>query len=170
MGFAHINAWRVCIESWLWLPPSLPRMVCRAMGVRWNTCGTQISCFAIFILVLGSHGCWSLNSEGKFVLVIVGEPHYQILISCWTLFIFLLIVIGIKVQDGYCWNSVQAWMTIHMVLLQIGMPMIMTRACGQGFIGLMETSKSCKSLLRVLKIPNCILSENRGQMCWIFCG
>ncbi|GFS46262.1 leucine-rich repeat protein kinase family protein [Actinidia rufa] len=50
------------------LPPPLPCMVFRAMGVWENTCGTQISCFAIFTLVLGSQGCWSLNSEGWVLL------------------------------------------------------------------------------------------------------
>ncbi|GFZ06148.1 leucine-rich repeat protein kinase family protein [Actinidia rufa] len=54
-------------------------MVCRAMGVRWNTCGTQISCFVIFILVLGSHGCWSLNSEGwvllEFSAIVDDDPY-----------------------------------------------------------------------------------------------
>ncbi|KAI3456143.1 hypothetical protein Pfo_012806 [Paulownia fortunei] len=40
------------------------RMVPPAMGGRWTACGMQLSCFALLILVLEIHGCWSLNSEG----------------------------------------------------------------------------------------------------------
>lgn len=65
---------------------------------------------------------------------------------------FLLIVIGMEVQDWHCWSSVQEWIMTHMVLLQTGTVLIMTHACGQGFIVSMVKWKSCKSLLQFVAI------------------
>ncbi|KAI3466743.1 hypothetical protein Pfo_023406 [Paulownia fortunei] len=50
------------------LPPPPPRMVWRAMSSRWTAYGAQLSCFAFCFLVLGIHGCCSLNSEGLALL------------------------------------------------------------------------------------------------------
>ncbi|THG04935.1 hypothetical protein TEA_012157 [Camellia sinensis var. sinensis] len=43
-------------------------MVFQSMGVKCNTYGIQLSCFAILILVLDIQGCFSLNSEGLALL------------------------------------------------------------------------------------------------------
>ncbi|XP_057466025.1 protein MALE DISCOVERER 2-like isoform X1 [Actinidia eriantha] len=52
-------------------------MVCKAMGLRCDTCGIQLSCFAILILVLGNQGCWSLNYEGSALLEFRGGVDYD---------------------------------------------------------------------------------------------
>ncbi|XP_052183464.1 protein MALE DISCOVERER 2-like [Diospyros lotus] len=52
-------------------------MVCRAMGVRWNTHGIQLSCFAILILVLAIQGCSSLNYEGLALLELYARVNYD---------------------------------------------------------------------------------------------
>lgn len=47
------------------MAPAKLRMVLRAMDGRWTTCRMQSICFALLIIVLEIHGCWSLNSEGS---------------------------------------------------------------------------------------------------------
>lgn len=52
-------------------------MVCKAMGVRWNTNGIQLSCFAVLILILEIQGCWSLNPEGLALLEFRARVDYD---------------------------------------------------------------------------------------------
>ncbi|KAI8001451.1 Protein MALE DISCOVERER 1 [Camellia lanceoleosa] len=47
------------------------------MGVRWNTNGIQLSCFAVLILILEIQGCWSLNPEGLALLEFRARVDYD---------------------------------------------------------------------------------------------
>ncbi|KAG5561906.1 hypothetical protein RHGRI_004823 [Rhododendron griersonianum] len=60
-----------------WLLPLVPYVVCRAMGFRWNTNGVHLSCLAILILIFGTRGCWSLNSEGLALLEFRARVDYD---------------------------------------------------------------------------------------------
>ncbi|KAF7151441.1 hypothetical protein RHSIM_Rhsim02G0143600 [Rhododendron simsii] len=47
------------------------------MGFRWNTNGVHLSCLAILILIFGTRGCWSLNSEGLALLEFRARVDYD---------------------------------------------------------------------------------------------
>ncbi|KAF5944551.1 hypothetical protein HYC85_018628 [Camellia sinensis] len=78
-------------------------MVCKAMGVRWNTNGIQLSCFAVLILILEIQGCWSLNPE-------VQDWHCWNSVQEWIMTHIAPFQIGIPDDDDSC-----MWFGVHCV-------------------------------------------------------